>query len=71
MIAQNTQKSSAEYAKHAQIVDVDNSVGYCLSCLSKLSRCGKPFTAEIACPKCGAVNVYEDSQQPQRLRDAA
>src|SRR5260370_38877185 len=24
----------------------------------------KPFTAELACRQCGAVNVYEDSQQP-------
>lgn len=43
----------------------------CLACQKSLSYCGKPFTAEIVCPNCGRVNVYEDSQQPNRLKGAA
>lgn len=43
----------------------------CLKCGRFLSYGGKPFTAEIKCPACGAVNVYEDSQQPKCLKDAA
>ena len=34
----------------------------------QVSFCGKLFTVEIACPKCRKVNVYEDSQQPIRIR---
>jgi len=47
-----------------------NSIGYCLSCGARLSKCGLPFTAELKC-KCGAINVYEESQQPKGLKDAA
>lgn len=43
----------------------------CLACGKPLSYCGKPFTMEIACPACGAVNVYENSQQPNGLKNAA
>lgn len=43
------------------------SMGYCLACGARLSFCGSPFTADIRCRKCGAVNVYEESQQPKRL----
>jgi len=48
-------------------VTTDESIGYCLSCGERVSACGKPFSANIACPGCGAVNVYEESQQPRRL----
>jgi hypothetical protein len=47
------------------------SIGYCISCKSQLSVCGVPFTAELGCPKCGAVNIYENSQQPKYLKGAA
>jgi phage FluMu protein Com len=49
-----------------------NKPGYaaCLACGNQLSYCGKPFTLEIACPSCRAVNVYEDSQQPVRIKAA-
>jgi hypothetical protein len=46
-----------------------NSVGYCLSCGARLSKCGLPFTAELRC-RCGAINIYEESQQPKRFKDA-
>lgn len=44
------------------------STGYCLGCKAQLSFCGKPFTAELVCRSCGAVNVYEESQQPARIK---
>jgi hypothetical protein len=34
----------------------------------KLAYCGKPFSADIECPKCGAINVFVESQQPSKLR---
>jgi hypothetical protein len=43
----------------------------CLACGTFLSYCGRPFSAEIECPSCGAINVYEDSQQPKGLKDVA
>jgi hypothetical protein len=49
----------------------EESTGYCLKCKAQLSFCGKPFTADLTCDSCGAVNVYEESQQPVRLRTAA
>jgi hypothetical protein len=45
------------------------NVGFCLGCGSRLSICGKPFTADLKCPKCLATNIYEDSFQPSRLRE--
>lgn len=43
-------------------------IGYCLNCRAQLSFCGKPFTDELTCRFCGAINVYEESQQPARLK---
>lgn len=43
-------------------------VGYCLNCGERLSYCGRAFSTEIRCSKCGKVNIYEDSQQPKRVR---
>jgi predicted RNA-binding Zn-ribbon protein involved in translation (DUF1610 family) len=43
----------------------------CLACRKKLSYCGKPFSAEIACPNCGTVNVYRESQRPEGMRAVA
>lgn len=40
----------------------------CLACGKHLAYCGEPFSAEISCPSCGAVNIYVDSQQPSGLR---
>ncbi len=45
----------------------DSAVGYCLGCGRRLTQSGKPFSAYISCASCGAVNVYENSQQPSRL----
>jgi ribosomal protein S27AE len=36
----------------------------CLNCSAFLAYCGRPFTAKISCGKCGAMNVFEESQQP-------
>lgn len=41
----------------------------CIACGKHLAYCGKPFSADLKCPNCGAVNIYEESQQPTRLRD--
>jgi hypothetical protein len=57
----NHQKSDA----HANLRATD--LGLCLRCGERISRCGRPFTDSITCHKCGAVNIYEDSQQPVRL----
>jgi hypothetical protein len=42
----------------------NNPVGMCLGCGHRLTLCGRPFTAEIECPKCFYINSYRDSQQP-------
>lgn len=42
-------------------------VGYCLNCGTRLTRCGSVFTADIECRACGALNTYENSQQPVRF----
>jgi len=52
-------------------ISPSESVGYCLICGAQVSKCGKPFTAELRCQKCGAVNVYEESQQPKFLKYVA
>ena len=46
---------------------VDTAIGNCLNCGSRVSRCGTPFTADLKCPACGALNVYRESQQPVDL----
>lgn len=43
-------------------------IGYCLNCGKRLTLCGVPFSGEFQCKPCGAVNIYEDSQQPIRLK---
>jgi predicted RNA-binding Zn-ribbon protein involved in translation (DUF1610 family) len=40
----------------------------CLACGKKLSYCGKPFSADIACPNCGVGNFYRESQKPESVR---
>jgi hypothetical protein len=71
MVARNTLYATPQRAKipieAASGPKLDGSIGYCLKCGSRVSRCGIPFTAEIVCPACGALNVYEESQQPVRL----
>jgi hypothetical protein len=42
----------------------DESIGICLNCGRNLTLCGKPFTAEIPCPKCLYINEFKESQQP-------
>lgn len=56
-------------ANHTKRIDRESKQGRCLNCEADLSFCGKPFTADLRCPKCGAVNAYEDSFQPIRLKD--
>jgi hypothetical protein len=53
------------------VIPSSSKIGMCINCGKRVSYCGKPFSAEIACPHCGAVNVYEDSQQPIRLAAGA
>jgi hypothetical protein len=36
----------------------------CIHCGQHLATCGQPFSAEIQCRQCGAVNVYSNSNQP-------
>ena len=72
MVAYNTAdvnritRKSASAALKQQLRE--KSIGYCISCGAQVSDCGKPFTDEIPCPKCGAVNIYVDSQQPTALK---
>lgn len=40
---------------------------FCMNCGSQLAYCGKPFSADISCGKCGAVHTFEESQQPTRF----
>jgi hypothetical protein len=46
---------------------MDDGNSDCLGCGTHLAYCGKPFTASLRCRKCGAVNLYEESQRPVRL----
>ena len=73
MVAQNTQLSTSKTVKYGELSTKhgkrDKSTGYCLSCGAQVSYCGKPFSAEIACPKCGAVNIYAEAQQPTALKN--
>lgn len=43
-------------------------VGLCLGCGHKLSVCGLPFTADLECDNCHAVNSYRHSRQPVDFR---
>lgn len=68
----NTKPTQRKYTNNLRTgVTHDVSIGYCLECRGRVSRCGIAFSAEIVCPSCGAVNVYENSQQPDHLADAA
>lgn len=60
--------SEAKATGHGRRVgaSIDKSIGYCLACGEQLTQCGKPFSGEFSC-RCGALNVYEESQQPTRL----
>lgn len=60
-------KQDMSTRKDVKYVYTSSAVGKCLRCEKQLSYCGKPFSAELRCPNCGALNVYEESQQPIRL----
>lgn len=60
-------KNSLDDRKNAK--DVGNSA--CLGCGEHLAYCGKPFSDEIECRNCGAVNVFVESQQPKFIREEA
>src|SRR5436190_23704040 len=34
----------------------------CLNCGERLTYCGKPFSADIECPKCGSIHRFVNSQ---------
>jgi ribosomal protein S27E len=59
-----------EYAKKKDRNNANTEVrtGHCLGCGDKLTFCGQPFTADIECPGCGAVNVYINSFKPGKVR---
>ena len=65
-VKRQNRSTNTEYARPSS-----SKIGVCIKCGKQVSYCGKPFSAEIACPHCGAVNVYEDSQQPIRLAAVA
>ena len=75
MIAQNeknqTHKQSTSATTHGVTTDQSALIGFCLGCGARVSRCGVPFSGDVTCPSCAAINVYMDSQQPCRLADAA
>jgi len=58
--------------KAANKKDVEDlgGIGLCINCGKRVIYCGRPFTDEIPCPHCGTVNVYEESQQPVRIKAA-
>jgi hypothetical protein len=60
--------SSATFPQAVKIrhkaINNSKSIGMCLGCGRRLTLCGKPFTADIECHKCGVINSYIDSQQP-------
>gem|GEM_PF-5516534 len=55
---------STKYTKNG---DVERKIGLCLACGTRLSLCGLPFSADIRCLACGAINEYRQSFQAVRL----
>ncbi len=47
--------------------DEEKMIGNCLKCGTRLTFCGRPFSAEIRCRNCGSLNIFTHSQQPTRL----
>lgn len=41
----------------------------CLGCQGHVAVSAVPFTGEIACPHCGAINAFRDAQQPHAMRE--
>ena len=68
MVTQNTQYASTKTRRDVKRFDGQDKYGKCLACHAQMTFCGKPFTADIACPKCGAVNVFIESFQPVSLK---
>jgi hypothetical protein len=60
--------AQVEKRRH-RAVERPQFVGLCLKCCSRLTLCGKPFSADIRCSKCFIINVFRDSQQPVAVRD--
>ena len=67
MVAQNKECVKDKRTEYAMR---EAGKGSCLNCAREFSYCGKPFTADLKCPYCGTVNIYEDSQQPVRIKAA-
>lgn len=69
-MANIAQSGTVSRHKNTKCVDRPSAIGMCLKCGKRLSFCGKPFTDDIRCPNCGAVNQYVESQQPVRIKAA-
>ena len=46
----------------------DTWVSECLSCNQHLTVAAVPFSGDVVCPKCGAINVFHDAQKPSNMR---
>jgi hypothetical protein len=68
MVAHKPPQSTKNRTKTDNLAQ--SAIGMCINCAKRLTMCGEPFTADIECPNCGAVNVYEESQQPARIKAA-
>ncbi len=44
-------------------------VSSCLRCSRQLTVSAVPFSGEVECPHCGAVNIFENSQKPEAMRE--
>ena len=53
--------------RHRSIIH-QNNLGMCLNCGTRLTLCGRPFTAEIQCSKCCYINIFQCSKQPVSAR---
>jgi hypothetical protein len=71
MINQARTMSSTKCAKYNLMIRLAHAKGYCLACGEQVSLCGIPFSGEIACNKCRAINVFRESQQPTEVRTIA
>ena len=63
-----TEKSKTTSVKSVNLLSTSKYAGDCLECAARVSVCGRPFTADLTCPRCGAVNAYENSLQPVRVK---
>jgi predicted RNA-binding Zn-ribbon protein involved in translation (DUF1610 family) len=43
-------------------------ISSCLTCDKQLTVSAVPFSGDIECPSCGAINLFRDAQQPLGVR---